>query len=374
MGGLTAFRCRACDAVHPFLEGRWRCDCGGLLDLDFAPALDPARLSGAVPTLWRYRTALPLPKEADVVSLGEGFTPLTPARLDGVDVWLKQDHLFPSGSYKDRGASLLIGYARALGVDAVVEDSSGNAGSAMAAYSAAAGLACTVYVPESASPGKLVQMAAYGAGVVRVPGSREATALAVREAAAQSFYASHVWHPLFTHGVKTVAYELWEQLGRRAPETVVVPAGNGSLLLGVDLGFRELVRLGLAARRPRLIAVQAANCAPLHAAFVAGAAETTPFPSTVTVAEGVAIADPARGAQMLAAIRTGGGSVLAVSEAEIGDALRLLHRRGFYVEPTSAVAVAGLRRHFREGPLTDRPVAILTGHGLKATDRIASLG
>ncbi|NLG28104.1 MAG: pyridoxal-phosphate dependent enzyme [Chloroflexi bacterium] len=365
----ATFVCSVCGAEAPSDPLRWRCACGGAFDLRFTPRFARERIVARAPSLWRYREALPIHDDGAVVTLGEGLTPLIALDL-GRTVWLKQDQLFSSGSFKDRGASLLISHARALGVHAVVEDSSGNAGAAIAAYcarSSATGhpIACTIYVPASTSPAKLAQIAAYGAHVERVAGSRDETARAVRAAAAHCYYASHVWNPCFIHGCKTFAYELWEQMGWRAPDTLVLPVGNGTLLLGAALGFRELLEAGEIARVPRLIAVQAAACAPLATAFSAGAAAPLPVTRTPTLAEGIAIAEPARGAQVLAAVRASGGQVIAVDEPAIADAHARLARAGLYTEPTAAATIAGLLQELPGLAPTDCVASVLTGHGLK---------
>jgi len=215
--------CAACGRNYGLDELAWRCgDCGGVLDLaGFTPVVPPVSvLAQRRPTLWRYAEALPVAEPADI-SLGEGMTPLVTAPGDP-GVQLKVDYLMPTGSFKDRGAVLLAALARRLGVPRMVADSSGNAGSAVAAYAARAGIACAVYVPAATSAGKVAQLRAYGATVHQIPGSREDTADAAAEAADRpgTFYASHVYHPFFLQGMKTYAFELWEQLGGRLPATL----------------------------------------------------------------------------------------------------------------------------------------------------------
>jgi len=355
-------------------EPRWRCDCGGILDLEFAPRLDRRRLAGRALTLWRYREVLPIREDGNIVSLGEGFTPLVPFALDGRAVRLKLDHLSPSGSFKDRGATVLVSRAKETGVAEVVEDSSGNAGAALAAYSAAAGIRCRIFAPAGCSPGKLAQIRAAGAAVTEVPGPRAETTRAVLRAAESVCYASHGWSPFFLHGTKTCAYEITEQLGWRAPDVFVVPVGNGTLLLGAHLGFSELRAAGLIDRVPRLVAVQPARCAPLHRAFVAGENTAAKVEAAPTVAEGTAVDEPIRGAQILAAVRSTGGAVLSVREDEILDALALLLGRGHCVEPTAAVGVAGLRNCLPEMDRDETAVVVMTGHGLKVGDRLDGFG
>ena len=217
--------CTSCSSTYPLDAPIWRCTCGGLLDLQYEPLFDRAAIAARKPTLWRYREALPVAAE---ITLDQGFTPLLEIEVGGRAVWIKQDQLFSSGSYKDRGAAVLISHVKALGLGAVVEDSSGNAGCAIACYCARAGIGCTVYVPASTSPAKVAQIEAYGATLCRVPGTRQDTADAVLAAAQTTYYASHSWNPFFFHGTKTFAYEVCEQLGWTAPDTVVLPAGNGT--------------------------------------------------------------------------------------------------------------------------------------------------
>lgn len=385
---------------YPITDLRFAGDDGGLLDLDFTPSFPVEALGRREPSMWRYREALPLPADTEPVTLGEVFTPLLPLPFTDSagrerTVWIKQEQLFSSGSYKDRGAALLISLARSIGVDAVVEDSSGNAGAAVAAYCARAGIACTIFTPASNSPGKLAQIRAYGARLVLTPGPREQSAQAVLAAArgeggaAPAFYASHTYNPFFFHGTKTFAFEAWEQLGHRAPDALVLPAGNGTLLIGAAIGFAELHRAGLVARMPRIFAVQAACCAPLaHAAargqfcpagadgsgwsrHADGGGDTTPGVSgQVTIAEGIAIARPVRADQIISAVRETGGAFVTVSEEQIHDAHRRMARTGFCIEPTSAATIAALPEALARLPVGATVVSLFSGHGLKAPARL----
>ncbi|WP_327168730.1 pyridoxal-phosphate dependent enzyme [Streptomyces subrutilus] len=340
----------------------WCCPvCAGPWDLDFAPdpqaSLEPA--SGPN-SLWRYASALPLPG-AFSVSLAEGHTPLVPL---AERVHAKLDFLMPTLSFKDRGAVMLAELARRLAPQRVVADSSGNAGTAFAAYCARAGLQCEVFVPAGTSPGKTDRMRAHGAAVRVVPGGREAAAAAAREAADLPgvFYASHVFNPYFLHGTKTYAYEVWEELGGRLPEVLVLPVGNGTLLLGAALAVRELARRGV--RTPALIAVQAEAVAPLAAAFAAGARDAAPVPQRATSAEGIAIPAPPRARQVLAAVRASGGTFLTVSDARLHEARRDLARRGLFVEPTAAACWAAVGPGAPGDPLAGRTAVLpLCGAG-----------
>ncbi|WP_104176558.1 threonine synthase [Cryobacterium sp. Y50] len=336
--------CSECAASYPVESLVWRCTCGGLLDVaEFDIEVDAAALPSRVPSLWRYAEALPIDVDP-AITLGEGFSPLVPSRAFA-HVQLKLDFLLPTLSFKDRGAVLLATLAHRLGVTNAMVDSSGNAGTAIAAYFGRAGIGCTVYVPESTSPGKLAQMRAHGATVELVPGSRADTSAAALRAAGRPgvMYASHVYHPYFVHGVKTYGYEIWEQRGRSLPETVVVPVGNGTLVLGCYLAFSELVAAGLAERMPRIVAVQASACSPLEQAMAQGLAAPTAVDGGATIAEGIAIAAPPRGRQILAAVRATGGTIVSVSDRQTAAARQELADEGLFVEPTSAVCFAAVR-------------------------------
>ncbi|NLP11455.1 pyridoxal-phosphate dependent enzyme [bacterium] len=352
---------RVYDAETP----RWCGESGALLDLAFTPRLNVAALARRKPELWRYRECLPIQNDESIVSLGEGCTPLLPVRLGGHQVWIKQEQLFSTGSFKDRGAAVLISKVKEWAVQRVVQDSSGNAGCAIAAYCARAGLACEIFVPENTSAQKIEQIRAYGAGIRLIRGDREATARAARQAAESIYYASHCWNPFFLHGTKTFAYEVWEQLQRRAPDDVVLPAGNGTLLLGAFIGFCELLEQGLISRLPEIHAVQTARCAPLYEAFRRGMLHPVPVAAEDTAAEGIAIAKPVRGSQILAAVRQTRGRVIAINEEEIEKSRRDMARQGFYIEPTAAVAVAGAVQILNGQPPGRTLVTALTGHGLK---------
>jgi threonine synthase len=340
---MDRLECTVCG--RPAAPPRWRCECGGPLDLPDigADALrDLPPLTARGPGLWRYGACIPLaPDIAAALSLGEGMTPLIDAgpKLPGVSI--KLDYLFPTLSFKDRGAVVLVASAVQRGASALVADSSGNAGSAIAAYAARAGLPCTVFVPERTSPGKQRQIRAYGAAVQRVPGDRTATTEAAIDAVAATgaMYASHIYDPYFLQGTKTYAFELWEQLPA-VPGALVVPVGNGTLLLGAARGFRELRAAGLVGRLPALIAVQSDRCPPLARAWAAGSSDPAPIEALETVAEGIAIPRPPRGAQVLAAVRASGGCIVEVPEEAIAPAQAELAGRGLFVEPTAALTWA----------------------------------
>ena len=350
---------------------RWCGDAGQPLLLTPMPGIGRDDIDTAARSLWRYRAALPLPCD-EPISMGEGWTPLLERRCNGARALLKCEWMMPTGSFKDRGAAVMLSLLRAQGVRAVLEDSSGNGGAAVAAYAAAGGMAATIMAPASTSPAKTVAMRAAGATVELVPGSRQATSEAALARSASVFYASHAWQPFFLHGTKTLAYELWEQLGFRAPDAVIAPCGGGSNVLGCAIGFGELLRAGQITRMPRLFAAQPERCAPIVAALAGRDAVVSGEP---TIAEGTAIARPVRLREVVDALHESGGGAVALAEEEIAAATLELGRMGIGVEPTSAQAYAAHRRLLASGEIEpgEASVLVLTGSALKATPTIAGL-
>ena len=360
------FRCVVCGATIPANDLAWQCPrCSGELSVEGLPAqLDRPGLTGH--GLWRSASVLPVPAPDRGTMLGEGDTPMIPVEIDGALVHLKLDSLLPTGSFKDRGAAVLARYLQLVGARRIIVDSSGNAAAAMAAFAAAAGLECVVYVPASASPGKLVQARAYGATVIPIEGSRDDVAQAAQSAAASdesASYASHNWHPVFVEGVKTWAHEVHYQLGGRQPDTVIVPTGGGSSFVGAWRGFRET-----GASIPRLIAAQPEACHPIVRAWQSGTSITS-MPAETTMAEGTKIALPSRPAQILEALGDSDGAGVAVSEDELTSASKLLWSMGVYVEPTAALGVAAFRIMKQRGDVQEGATVVIhiTGNGLKST-------
>ena len=373
---MTEYICHACNRTYPIHTIRYKCDCGGVLNLKKEGNAFPLdEISGRSSTLWRYREAIPVSNDSSIVSLGEGMTPLLPFHDIESKHYLKLDFISPTGSYKDRGASVLISKLKELGIREVVEDSSGNAGAAIAAYCARSEIGCTIYCPASTSKGKLAQIGTYGASLKLIEGNRAATTEAVLEAAETTYYASHNWNPLFLEGTKTVAYEIAEQLGWRAPDHVICPIGFGSVYLGLYIGFGELCRKGIIERIPHLHGVQSAACSPIYTAYSEnGKIKRTPQ-TYETLAEGIAAEYPIRGEMILEAQRETDGVFTVVSEEDIKAGIQALAGRGIYVEPTSAVVVKAFDK-FVEAGITgrgDTVVSILTGSGLKATEKLMKI-
>jgi threonine synthase len=349
----------------------WKSETGHLLDINFEARFFPDKMSSRPAGLWRYREAIPVFSEKPI-TMGEGFTPLLGINFKGKTVGIKQEQLFSTGSYKDRGATVLMSHAYNIGIREVVQDSSGNAGCAIAAYAALAGIKCTIYLQADTAPAKIAQMQSYGAAIEYINGSREDVAEATLVAAANTYYASHSWNPFFFQGTKTFAFEVCEQLGWKAPDSVVLPAGNGTLVIGCYLGFNDLLKAGIIDKMPKIIAVQAQHCAPLATAFDAGKTCYEAIATSPTLAEGIAIARPIRGNQIMQYVRESKGMFITVSEPEIKEAFLLCAQKGFYIEPTSAATIAGLLKYM-EGYEDENMVSLFSGHGLKSTDKILKM-
>ncbi len=356
----SVFKCTSCGRGYGLDFGSAGCPvCGGMVDLRQPLVFDPSQLDPCGRGLWRYRHSLPLPESAEPVTLGEGGTPLVAIALGGRTVHFKLEFAQPTGSFKDRGMAVMFTALRAVGVAEAVEDSSGNAGASFAGYAARAGIRARVFVPAAAAGPKRAQIAAYGAEIVAVPGPRSRAADAALAAVqAGAHYGSHVYNPIGLAGNATAAYEIWEQLGR-APETVVLPLGHGTLFLGLHRGFKALRAAGLIARLPRLVGVQALACAPMWAVHRYGREGLALVAEAATLAEGIRVVRPMRGDAVLAAVAESDGELIAVDEAAIQAGHNALAHLGFYVEMTSAVVWEALSQ------LSGDLVAILTGSGLK---------
>ena len=361
--------CNLCETKYDIAENVWKCKCGGMLNLlKEKVTLDPSRLHHQLPTMWRYLEAMPFEKDSKTwksITLGEGYTPLIVLDEIEPNTLVKVDYMMPTLSFKDRGAAVLIAKAKELGVTRVIADSSGNAGTAIAAYARRANIACDIFLGEGTSPKKIAQVKAHGANVRTVNGTREDVAEAAQKAVNEErhFYASHVYNPFFYEGTKTYAYEIWEQM-KKEPDTLIIPVGNGTLLLGVYYGFKELLENELIEKMPKLVAIQAENCAPLAEAFINEEVEAKHFEGKSTLAEGIAIAAPARSVQILEAIRSTNGEILTVDEEEIAQARATLAGKGFYVEPTTAANYAGYLKY--DHSFSEKIIIPLCGAGIKA--------
>jgi threonine synthase len=362
---LPMIHCTNCNLPYPENGTPYRCPtCGGIYDFASPISFDPQEVETSLPGIWRYRRTFLLPEKAPVTTLGEGNTPLIWSKAFRRELAFKLEFLNPTGSFKDRGTAPLISFLMLRRVTEAVEDSSGNAGASFAAYAAATGIKARIFVPEYASGPKRTQIEAYGAEVVRVPGPRSNTAEAVQRSAAKgSVYASHAYLPHVILGFATVAYELVEQLGT-APGTVISPAGQGSLLLGVGRGFEALQIAGIIRQMPVLVGAQALACAPLWAASVQGERGIQQVNEGQTLAEGVRIRHPLRMNPLLQVVAASGGRFCVIREENILSGQSQLALRGMYVEPTSAIVWDALEQVV--GDVPEPIVMILTGSGLKA--------
>ena len=352
--------CLNCARSYPESGAPFRCPhCGGLYD--YADAFEYNAVDRSSHGIWAHAAGLGF--SADPVTLGEGHTPLLQADAFGRRIYFKCEYANPSGSFKDRGTATLMSFLRARGVTGAIEDSSGNVGASFAAYAARARIHAQVFVPETASGPKREQIRAYGATVLAVPGPRSnAAEAALRSAEEGAIYASHAYLPFNLPGYATCALEIVDELGD-APAAIILPAGQGGLLLGMARGFRALLRAAKIQHMPAIIGVQAAACAPLVALFDMGMMGLGFVTEGQTVAEGVRTRSPLRARAVVDAVRESGGRLLSVDEPHILPGRDALARLGFYVEPTSALVWRALEEMLPA--LGDPVVAVLTGSGYK---------
>jgi threonine synthase len=325
------------------------------------------------PTIWRYKEFLPASLHS-AVTLGEGHTPLIHAsnlsdQLGITHLQLKLEFTCPTGSFKDRGASVMISRARQI-AQKVAIDSSGNAAAAVSGYAARAGVDCYVFAPAYASIEKLIQSLWYGATVFAVQGTRLDT-YETAKAAYQQFnwhYCGFQTNPYAIEGLKTVAYELCEQLQWQPPDYIAIPVGSGGNLIGCWKGLSELQQLNWISQLPRIICIQPDACAPLSTGY-STQREIQPIIQHKTIAEGLMITKPLRAQQVFRALDDTKGVTETVNDQEILEASRLLAKtEGIFVEPSAAVSLAGIKKLRDAGRLSasDNVVCLLTGSGLKS--------
>jgi threonine synthase len=358
-------RCTACNYSSPCLAD-FRCgSCGHPLEVRQYRRFEAGRIRRGNYTVWRYARFFPYVKQADVVTLGEGWTPLV--RLSST-LSLKLESLNPTGSFKDRGSTVLISALLPLVRKVkghISEDSSGNAGASLAAYAARAGLKARIYVPETVSGPKYNQIRFYGAEVVRVKGTRARVAEEAQKPERHAFYVGHILHPLFRDGIRSLAYEIAEQLDWHNPGRLYVPVSAGTLLLGVIHGFRHLVESGCLDDMPKVIACQTRQVSPLFHLFKSLSYQ--PPQRLNSVADALVSVSPPLLSFMNQQLRAVKGDAVMVEEKEILQAFRELPKRGFFVEPSSAVAYAAYQKQLKNRDIskTDNSIIILTGAGLK---------
>jgi threonine synthase len=380
-----------CDA--PRLDPRQRhhlCRCGAPLfaryDLERARAWKRDSLIGRPPDMWRYRELMPLFDGEHPITLGEGFTPLVHARRLGRHVglerlYVKDESLNPTTSFKARGQSAAITRAKFLGADTIALPTAGNAGNAAAAYAAAAGLACEVFMPKDAKRPFVDECRLYGANVTLVDGLiTEAGRMAAQVGGPLGWYdVSTLKEPYRIEGKKTMAFELAEQLEWRWPDWIIYPTGGGTGMVGMWKAFDELEQIGWMPRlrRPRMVSVQADGCAPIVRAFAEGTADARPWEEASTIADGLRVPRAIGDFLILRAIRESGGTAVAVSDHAMVDGMLAIGRlEGISAAPESGAALAALGRLLADGTIArDESVVLFnTGGGLKYLEVIAESG
>jgi len=277
------------------------------------------------------------------------------------------DYFMPTLSFKDRGAAVLIAHCKSIGVESVVQDSSGNAGNSVAAYCGRCGIGCDIYVPEGTSPGKIAMIQAHGAAAHVVPGSRDHCADVCRAQVdlEGKYYANHVYNPFFYEGTKTYIYEIYEQLGR-IPEHLFIPLGNGTLFIGAVKGLEHLLASGCIDHMPKIIAIQSERCDPFVKAAAAGSDVPAKVSPTPTMAEGIAIGVPMRGREILSYIYKYDMELVTVPEDRILEARSDLAKQGIYAEHTTAANLAAYRNYCEQHGKTPDSLLTMCGAGLKS--------
>lgn len=382
----TALQCRECGNQYG-LEARHFCEfCFGPLEVTYdydgvKQAINRSSFQGRAPSIFRYAELLPI-SPWNPVDLGAGFTPLIRAdRLAAFlglgEVWIKNDTVNPTGSFKDRVVSVALTKARELGFKVAACASTGNLGNAVAAHAAHAGLRSYVFIPSNLEPGKVLASAIYGPTLIAVDGTYDDINRLCSELAddqpSWAFVNQNV-RPYYSEGSKTLAFEVAEQLGWEPPDHVVVPVASGSQLTKIAKGFRELEKIGLTDRsNVRISGAQAAGCSPVATAWEQGAEHVKPV-RPQTIAKSLAIGNPADGEYVLKEVRESGGGMAAVSDEEVIEGIRLLaHTEGIFAETAGGVTVASLRRLADQGVVRadERVVIYITGNGLKTADVVA---
>lgn len=387
MPKVTRLECSLCGTRLDAGQAANLCSCGGPLlvryDLDVIRHRWRRRdVPNGRSNMWRYAPVLP-PSEASIVSLGEGWTPLLHARrlgarLGAESLWIKDEGLNPTGSFKARGLSCAVSMCVELGIRKVAIPSAGNAASAMAAYAAAAGIEAHIFMPMDVPQANYLECKAYGAQVTLVDGliSDCGRIVAERGPAEGWFDVSTLKEPYRIEGKKTMGYEVAEQMGWELPDAIFYPTGGGVGMIGMWKAFEEMERLGwIGSRRPKMIAVQAEGCQPVVRAFEQNEPRSTFFENAHTVAAGLRVPKPLGDFLVLQAVRDSGGTAIAVSDEEmLDDGIQLASDEGIYAAPEGAACVSAARKLLVSGFLkpADRIVLYNTGSGLKYPEAYAT--
>ncbi|HUJ87676.1 MAG TPA: threonine synthase [Burkholderiales bacterium] len=389
MANFTGFSCVGCGTTYGPKQDLLLCpNCSNLLEAtydyaDLRRRLDRDAIAARPSGLWRWRELLPVLDPGAIVTLGEGDTPMLRcdrlAKTVGVrELWVKSDASNPTGSLKDRSITVSATKAIEFGYRVLSCDSTGNKASSVAAYAARAGLDSVVFCPEDTPIPKVTQSLFFGAKLIRVRGHYSQINAMYRRlihSGTVSWYDCGTDNPFRYEGKKTYAYEIAEHLDWKVPDRVVHPANGGMSIAKTWKGFNELRTLGWIDRLPKMTLVQAANCDPIVRASLAGATTVAPIEKGPTIASALAGADPGLlGARALDAVSKSGGTAIGVQDSEIIEAMTLLAREGLFIEPSGAVAIAGLRGLVANGKVgrEERVVCVVTGSGFKDFDAIAS--
>lgn len=361
------FVCSKCGAASEVMTRKAKCDCGGLWNLDYkAPKFDLSLVDRDTWNIFRYRKFMPIEGELwRDITLGEGMTPVIHFNED---VMLKMDYFMPTLSFKDRGAAVLITHCKTIGVESVLQDSSGNAGNSVAAYCAKAGIDCEIFVPEGTSSKKIHMITSHNARINVVPGTRDNCANVCREKVEKEgvYYASHVYNPFFYEGTKTYIYEVYEQI-HKIPANLFVPLGNGTLLLGMIKALEELIDSNVIENMPHIVAVQSEYCDPLARAALAGEKQPSLVIPQPTMAEGIAIGAPMRGKEILEYTYKYNMEMITAPEKRIMEARMSLAAKGIYCEHTTAATYAAYLKYCELNGKTSDCLISMCGAGLKSS-------
>lgn len=390
MADITNLKCRECGRTYPVAPIHVCEFCFGPLEADYDYEAIDAQISretiAAGPrSMWRYVDLLPVSENTPRVDLGAGFTPLVPAprlgaELGITDLWLKNDTVNPTFSFKDRVVSVGLTKAREFGLTVAAAGTTGNLGNSVAAHAAKAGMRAVIFMPSDLEQGKIVTTAIYGATIVAIKGNYDEVnrlCAEVADAYNWAFVNTNI-RPFYSEGSKTLAFEIVEQLGWKYPEHIVIPIGSGSQLVKVRKGLEELAKVRLMPAPPhtKVHGAQALGCSPVFDAFAAGVDHVRPVKPN-TIAKSIAIGNPADGPYALAAVRETGGRVECVTEQEIVDSILLLARtEGIFTETAGGVTVGTVAKLAAAGVFKpgERVVANITGMGLKTVEPVAHVG
>lgn len=349
----------------------FRCECGRSLDIQYdykkiKKLIIEKDFKARSVSHWKYWMFYPIENLKNIISLQEGGTPLIESKeigsKIGCELLFKNEGVNPTGSFKDRGSTIEISKAKQVGAKRISCATTGNMGASVAAYAARAGIKTRIFIPEKTSEQKIAQIKAYGAELVPVKGTYE-DALKAAESLKDGYYMAGDY-PFRGEGEKSVGYEIIDQMGWKAPDFIVAPMGNGTMIYAVWKAIKELKICGLIKKLPKLVGVQAEGCDPIVRAFKKNLDDVPPVKNPRTIADAIACENPIDGLEALTAIRESKGLAESVSDREILNTMSVLGREGIYAEPGGAAATAGLLKlkDIFEGKTI---ISLVTGHGLK---------